>query len=50
LEREPDQWFWALQAITEEDPVPPPSRGKVREMALAWIEWGRTSPCRHFSG
>jgi hypothetical protein len=42
LEREPDQWFWALQAITEEDPVPPHARGKVREMARAWIEWGRT--------
>ena len=41
LEREPDQWFWALQAITEEDPVPAQSRGKVREMAQAWISWGR---------
>lgn len=40
LEREPDQWFWALQAITEEDPVPPQARGKVREMARAWIDWG----------
>src|SRR5436309_12028734 len=41
LERDPDQWFWALQAITEEDPVPTESRGKVREMAQAWITWGR---------
>jgi hypothetical protein len=22
LRREPDQWFWALEAITEENPVP----------------------------
>ena len=22
LEHEPDQWFWALEAITDEDPVP----------------------------
>lgn len=41
LEREPDQWFWALHAITEEDPVPAQARGKVREMARAWIDWGR---------
>jgi hypothetical protein len=40
LAREPRQWFWALQAITEEDPVPVESRGKVREMAKAWIDWG----------
>ncbi len=40
LRREPDHWFWALAAITEEDPVPPESAGKVRLMAQAWIEWG----------
>jgi hypothetical protein len=41
LEREPDHWFWALRSITGEDPVPPASRGQVREMAQHWIEWGR---------
>ena len=41
LAREPDQWFWALHAITEEDPVPVQARGNVREMARAWIDWGR---------
>jgi hypothetical protein len=41
LRSEPDQWFWALEAITEEDPVPPEARGKVRLMAEAWVEWGR---------
>jgi len=41
LEREPDHWFWALKAITGEDPVPADSRGKVREMARLWVEWGR---------
>jgi hypothetical protein len=41
LEREPDQWFWALEAITEENPVPPEAAGRVREMAAAWIQWGR---------
>ena len=41
LQRDPDQWFWALEAITEEDPVQPEVIGKVRLMAQAWIEWGR---------
>ena len=29
LQREPDQWFWALEAITQENPVQPGSAGKV---------------------
>jgi hypothetical protein len=41
LQREPDQWFWALEAITEQDPVPPEAAGKVQRMAQAWIEWGQ---------
>ena len=41
LQREPDQWFWALEAITEENPVPPEARGNVRHMAQAWLEWGK---------
>jgi hypothetical protein len=40
LRREPDHWFWALEAITEQDAVPPEDRGKVRRMAGAWIRWG----------
>jgi hypothetical protein len=40
-EVEPDHWFWALKAITGEDPVPPESRGKIFEMASAWLRWGR---------
>ena len=41
LQREPDQWFWALQCITEENPVPPEAAGRVRLMADAWIRWGK---------
>ncbi len=41
LNREPNQWFWALEAITEQNPVPPEARGKIRLMAQAWIEWGK---------
>ncbi len=29
LQHDPDQWFWALEAITGENPVPPEAAGKV---------------------
>ena len=35
LRREPDHWFWALEAITEENPVRPEDVGIVRRMADA---------------
>jgi hypothetical protein len=41
LRREPDLWFWALEATTEENPVPPEAAGVVPQMADAWIEWGK---------
>jgi hypothetical protein len=41
LEREPDQWFWALNAITDADPVPPEHLGAVDLMAEDWLRWGR---------
>lgn len=41
LQREPDHWFWALEAVTEENPVGPEEAGIVRRMAQAWIEWGK---------
>lgn len=40
MRREPDQWFWALEAITEENPVPAEALGNVRAMTQAWIDWG----------
>ena len=40
LQRNPDFWFAALRTITGENPVPPGSAGKLKEMAHAWIEWG----------
>ena len=36
---DPDQWFWALQAITRENPVPEGAQGDYRTMAKAWLEW-----------
>ncbi len=37
---EPDQWFWALKAITGIDPVKPEDRGDFVGMARAWLKWG----------
>jgi hypothetical protein len=47
LQREPHHWFWALEAITEANPVPPESLGKIQEMADAWIAWGRSQGLIH---
>ena len=41
LEKEPDHWFWALRAITGENPVNPEDKGRVKKMAEAWIAWGK---------
>lgn len=41
LETNPDNWFWALMMITDEDPVPEDIRGDGEAMAKAWIEWGK---------
>jgi hypothetical protein len=41
LEQEPDLWFWALNAITGEDPVPPDDQGVLPQMTQDWLDWGR---------
>jgi hypothetical protein len=41
LAKQPEQWFWALAALTGEDPVPVADKGRVRAMAGAWLKWGR---------
>lgn len=35
-----DHWFWALMAITGENPVSPNHRGQLPLMANSWLEWG----------
>lgn len=42
LRREPHHWYWALEAITEQDPVPQEARGKIRDMATVWLAWGKS--------
>jgi uncharacterized protein (DUF433 family) len=39
LEQKPGFWFWALQAITGEDPAP--SEATVDETTQAWLQWGK---------
>lgn len=41
LRQQPQHWFWALRAITGDDPIRPEQRGKVREMTAAWLQWGQ---------
>ncbi len=41
LQREEDHWFWALKAITGEDPVAPNERGQLPKMTQAWLRWGK---------
>jgi hypothetical protein len=41
LETEPDHWFVALHELTGADPVPKETRGRISEMATAWIRWGK---------
>lgn len=36
-----DHWFWALRAITGENPVPAEERGRVDRMAERWLDWGQ---------
>ena len=41
LDEKPDHWFVALTEITGADPIAAASRGRIKEMAAAWLEWGR---------
>ncbi|MBE9096320.1 hypothetical protein [Tychonema sp. LEGE 07203] len=50
LEQEPDHWFWALQAITGANPVESEQRGRLKQMAEAWIQWGRENGYRWQAG
>lgn len=40
-DKQAGHWFWALQAISDEDPVPIEHRGLIDEMCEDWRQWGR---------
>lgn len=37
------QWFWALRAITRQNPAPPEACGKMDQLRKAWLDWGRAN-------
>lgn len=39
---EPEDWFEVLWTLTDEMPVPKEARGKIWEMASAWVRWGKS--------
>jgi hypothetical protein len=41
MERTRGHWFWALHAITGENPVAPEDAGDIEQMTMAWLEYGR---------
>lgn len=41
LDRDLDHWFWALSAITHENPIPSDEEGDLEAMRKRWIAWGR---------
>ena len=41
LEKTNDHWFWALEAITGQNPITEDDRGRVKQMAKRWLEWGK---------
>lgn len=41
LEQKPTHWFEALKAITGANPIQPEQRGRTKQMAEAWLKWGR---------
>lgn len=36
---DPSYWFWALEHLTQVDPVPDSARGRAKEMRRHWLEW-----------
>ena len=45
LERKPAHWFWALHAISGEDPASPDA--DFETAASAWLQWGRDKGLLH---
>ena len=41
LQDNPNHWFWALRAITEEDPTQPEDAGNLQKMRESWLMWAK---------
>lgn len=42
----PDDWFWALTAITDENPIKDDIAGNMAAMTEAWLQWGKKAGYR----
>lgn len=40
-ENGPNDWFWALTAITDENPITKEIAGDMPAMTEAWLQWGK---------
>ena len=40
LAKKDEDWYWALRAISQENPIPPDQRGKRSIMRQLWLQWG----------
>ena len=43
LRKAPGHWFWALKAITGDDPVAAADRGNLVRMSAAWLRWAEAN-------
>jgi len=43
VENGPDDWFWALTAITDHNPISNDIAGDMVAMTEAWLQWGRNA-------
>ncbi len=41
LRQNPIYWLPALRQITQQNPIKPEQRGKIKQMAEAWLNWGK---------
>ena len=42
MKTKPDYWFWALEMITNENPVKTEHMGRTKLMVEDWLNWGRS--------
>src|SRR5947209_8758131 len=40
-ENGPDDWFWALTAISDKNPITKEMAGNMAAMTEAWLQWGK---------
>ncbi len=45
----PDDWFWALTAITGDNPITEDIAGNMDAMTEAWLKWGMSRGYRNGS-